>query len=347
MRRYVFLLVASFSLALNTGAQSISIIAKKFVGSLDASQKALTIFPFESDERYNFHFFPIDDRKGLPLDKMNEAQKKTVMKLLSACLTDNTVKKINDIIALENILKVMENRKADDHFRDPGKYHLAIFGEPGEKNIWGWRFEGHHISFHFSAEQNTLVAGTPGFLGSNPAIIPDGEQKGKEILKDEKILALKLLHSFSSDQMKTAIIAGDVPGDIITRIDRKAILKDSAGISYRVMTTQQQNFFKDLVNVYVNRYKKPFADTLFNDIKNAGYDKLRFAWAGDTITGVGHPHYYRIVGPTLIIEYDNTQNNANHVHTVVRDLLHDFGGDQLLEHYRKGHPHSEKKDIAH
>ncbi|RYF84436.1 MAG: DUF3500 domain-containing protein, partial [Chitinophagaceae bacterium] len=92
-----------------------------------------------------------------------------------------------------------------------------------------------------------------------------------------------------------------------------------------------------LIRLYVTRYKKDFANRMLKEIQDAGFDKLKFAWAGDTVTGVGHPHYYRILGPTLIIEYDNTQNNANHVHTVVRDLLHDYGGDQLLEHYKKGH----------
>jgi hypothetical protein len=322
---------------LKANGQSISGVAKDFVVTLDESQKPLALFAFDSEERYNFHYFPIDDRKGLPLDKMTDKQKKLTMQLLSTCLTDNTVKKINDIIALEDILKVLENRKPDDHFRDPGKYHLAIFGEPGEKNIWGWRFEGHHVSFHFSSKNNTLVAGTPGFLGSNPAIVPEGAQKGKEILKDEKVLAVKLMNSLSEDQRKTAIIAGEVPGDIITRIDRKAMIKDPVGITYAQMNDTQKKNFMDLIELYVHRYKKAFADNMLKEIKDAGYGNLRFAWAGDMQTGPGHPHYYRIVGPTIIVEYDNTQNNANHVHTVVRDLLHDYGGDQLLEHYKSGH----------
>jgi hypothetical protein len=326
-------------LTITAGAQSMSKIANKFVASLDATQKPLTLFPYDGEERYNFHYFPIDDRKGLPLDKMNADQKKMVMSLLSSCLADNTIKKINDIIELENILKVLENRKADDHFRDPGKYHLAIFGEPGEKNIWGWRFEGHHVSFHFSAENNTLVAGTPGFLGSNPAIVPDGPKKGQEILKDEKVLAVNLLKSFSVEQLKKAIVSAEAPGDIVTRIDRKAMISDPGGIMYTEMTPDQQMQFMGLIQLYISRYKKQFADTLLNEVKNAGVEKLHFAWAGDRETGTGHPHYYRIVGPTIIIEYDNTQNNANHVHTVVRDLLHDYGGDQLLEHYKHGHQH--------
>lgn len=317
--------------------QSISEAAKNFIATLDESQKPLTLFPFDSEERFNFHYFPIDDRKGLTLDKMSAKQKTLAMKMLSSCVADNTVKKINDIIELENILKVLENRKPDDGFRDPGKYHIAIFGEPGEKAIWGWRFEGHHVSFAFSARDNALVAGTPGFLGSNPAIVPDGAQKGKEVLKDEKEVALKLLKSFSEDQMKKVMVASNAPDDIVTRIDRKAMIKDPGGITYAEMTDTQKESFLQLIRLYVTRYKKDFADKMLKDIKDAGFDKLRFAWAGHTETGIGHPHYYRIVGPTLIIEYDNTQNNANHVHTVVRDLLHDYGGDQLLEHYKKGH----------
>lgn len=339
MLRFVCLMTVGMITFHSSSSQSISATAKEFVTSLNASQKTITVFPFDSDERYKFAFFPVDDRKGLPLDQMNASQKSLTMKLLSSSLADNTVKKINDIIELENLLKVLEKRAVDDHFRDPGKYHLAIFGEPGEKNIWGWRFEGHHVSFHFSAKDNTLVAGTPGFLGSNPAIVQDGPQKGKEILRDEKLLALNLLKSLTEVQRKKAVVAVEAPNDIITRIERKAMIKDNTGIAFSELNDSQKKQFLNLIQLYVYRYKKDFADRMLKEAQDAGYDKLKFAWAGDAETGVGHPHYYRIVGPTIIIEYDNTQNNANHVHTVVRDLLHDYGGDQLLEHYKKGHQH--------
>lgn len=335
----IFLLVIMLAVITTARTQSISAAAKDFIATLDASQKEVTLFPFDSEERYKFAYFPIDDRKGIPLDKMSEDQKKLAMKMLSTCLADNTVKKINDIIELENILKVIENRKPDDHFRDPGKYHVAIFGTPGDTTIWGWRFEGHHVSFHFSAKDNSLVAGTPGFLGSNPAIVQEGAQKGKEILKSEKEMAVRLLKSFSQEQMKKVMLQTDAPGDIITRIDRKAMIKDPGGITFGEMNDKQRENFLQLIRLYVMRYKKDFADKMLKDIRDAGLDKLRFAWAGHTETGIGHPHYYRIVGPTIIIEYDNTQNNANHVHTVVRDLVNDYGGDQLLDHYKKGHHH--------
>jgi hypothetical protein len=314
-----------------------SAAAEKFIGSLSAEQKPLCVFPFDTEERFGFHYFPIDDRKGLTLDKMNAAQKEQAIALLKTCLTDNTVKKVNEIIELENILRELENRKPDDTFRHPGKYYLAIFGVPGEKNIWGWRFEGHHVSFNFSAKNNSLVAGTPGFLGSNPAIVPQGPQKGKEILKEEKTMALALLNSFNSEQLKKVIISSDAPAEILTGNKRKALIEGNKGLPHSEMTAAQQEKLLELINLYVHRYKKPFAENMLKAIKQAGHDKLLFAWAGHTTTGPGHPHYYRIQGPSIIIEYDNTQNNANHVHTVVRDLQNDFGGDELLEHYKNGH----------
>jgi hypothetical protein len=336
MRSLSFILITCLAAACSRG-QSISSTARNFIATLSNDQKKETLFPFDSEERYSFHYFPINDRKGLPLDKMSEPQKKAAMSLLSACVADNTVKKINDIIELENILKVLENRKADDHFRDPGKYHIAIFGEPGDNSIWGWRFEGHHVSFHFSTRDNSLVAATPGFLGANPAIVPDGPQKGKEILKDEKQLAFRLLKSLSAEQINKTVFSDRAPDDIVTRIDRKAMINEATGVLYKDMTEAQQKTFIELIQLYVHRYKKDFADQMMKEIRDAGLQNLRFAWAGDKNVEIGHAHYYRIVGPTVIIEYDNTQNNANHVHTVVRDLKRDYGGDQLLEHYKTGH----------
>lgn len=313
--------------------------AQDFVSMLDTSQRVIALYPFDSEERLNFHYFPINDRKGLPLDQMTGSQKDAAIRLLKTCLADGTVKKVKEIIELENILKEIEHRKPDDHFRDPGKYHIAIFGIPADSTIWGWRFEGHHVSFHFSARDNALIAGTPGFLGSNPAIVQEGRQKGKEVLKDEKEKGFALLNSLTTDQLKTAIIDSAAPGDIITGISRKAMIENPGGLSYQQMTPVQREKLLQLISIYVHRYKKSFANNMLKEIQQAGLDNLKFAWAGQTVSGLGHPHYYRIQGPTLIIEYDNTQNNANHVHTVVRDLLHDFGGDMLLDHYKAGHHH--------
>lgn len=318
-------------------SQDLARQAQAFVSSLTDEQKKFSLFAFDSEERYNFHYFPIDDRKGLPIDQMSDQQKNAAFQMLNSTLTDSTVKKVREIIELEVLLKQLENRAADDRFRDPGRYYLAIFGTPGEKSIWGWRFEGHHVSFNFSSMNNEIVAGTPGFLGSNPAVVQNGPQKGKEILKSERVSALSFLKSLSQEQLKSALFSSDAPGEILTGNKRRAIMENPTGIAYSQLNTNQQQHLLAMLAMYINRYKKPFADKMLGDIRKAGFDKLKFAWAGHTETGPGHPHYYRITGPTIIIEYDNTQGNGNHVHTVVRDLLNDYGGDELMEHYRRGH----------
>ena len=338
MHRFICSVIFSL-LILSARSQSMVAAADKFISLLDTAQHTKTVYPFGSEERYSFHYFPINDRKGLPLDEMTEKQKTAAFDLMKTSLSSTTIKKVKEIIDLENILKELEHRKPEDHFRDPGKYYLAIFGIPADSTIWGWRFEGHHVSFNFSASDNKLVSGTPGFLGSNPAVVPEGPKKGQEVLKEERTWAFSLLRHLTAEQLHKAIIDTAAPGEIITGINRKAMIEHPVGLKFPEMSKTQQQELLKLISLYIHRYKKDFADNMLREIQHAGLDNLYFAWAGQTQSGIGHPHYYRIQGPTLIIEYDNTQNNANHVHTVVRDLLHDYGGDMLLEHYHSGHHH--------
>jgi hypothetical protein len=307
--------------------------AVNFLQSLSASQKQKAQLAFDEEERYNWHYIP-KERKGIPLKELNTAQYKTAMELLRTALSDTGFEKTTAVIKLEAVLREVEGRPENDDYRDPGKYYFSIFGKPATDKIWGWRLEGHHISFNFSSENNQLVSGTPGFIGSNPAVVLSGPEKGLEILKDETELGFNLLHSLHADQKKKAVISTKAPGDIITASDRKAMIENPKGILYSELNSQQQKLFMQLLSLYIHRYKAAFASKMMKEVEDAGMSNLRFAWAGDEQPGVGHPHYYRIQGPTLIIEYDNTQNNANHVHTVVRDLKNDFGGDVLLEHYK-------------
>jgi hypothetical protein len=321
----------------NASPATMRTIASNFLKTLSAQQKENTVFTFDGEERYNWHYIP-KDRKGITLNEMNDNQKKTAFELLHSVLSDKGYEKAVAITQLENVLKEVENRPATDNYRDPGNYHFSIFGDPSKDSIWGWRFEGHHISFNFSSHDNKLVAGTPSFMGSNPAIVLSGPEKGKQILKDETDLGLALAKSLDEKQFAKAIINNVAPNEIITTNSRKAMIDDPKGILYSEMNASQQKSFLQLLSIYIHRYAKLFADNMMHEIEEAGLNNLRFAWAGPLLTGPGNPHYYRIQGPTIIIEYDNTQNNANHVHSVIRDLKHDFGGDELLEHYKK-HQH--------
>ncbi|MBK5271442.1 MAG: DUF3500 domain-containing protein [Bacteroidia bacterium] len=308
--------------------------AQEFLQTLSTEQKQKAQFSFEEDERYNWHYIP-KERKGITLNELDAKQKNIAFELLHTVLSDTGYEKTVSIMQLENVLKELENRPPEDHYRDPGNYHFSIFGNPGKDSIWGWRLEGHHVSFNFSSENNLLVSGTPGFLGSNPAVVLSGPEKGKQILKDEAELGFALLHSLDEKQLDKAIISNAAPGDIITVASRKAMISDPKGLLYNELNSSQQKMFMQLLSIYIHRYTNTFAMNMMQEIETAGLDKLRFAWAGAHQPGLGNPHYYRIQGPTIIIEYDNTQNNANHVHTVIRDLKNDFGGDELLEHYKK------------
>lgn len=318
-------------------AQDLAGKAHAFIATLTDAQKTQALYPFDTAERYRFMYVPLNDRKGISMNEMNEAQQAAAMDLLKASLAGETVKKIKSIMLLDNVLKELEHRKADDHFRDPGKYFVTIFGIPSDNTIWGWRFEGHHVSFHFSANKKELVAGTPSFMGSNPAIVQEGPQKGEDILKDETEQGFALLHTLSADELKKAVIDSIAPGEIITAANRRAMIDHPAGIRYSELSPPQQQQLLQLLGLYVHRYSKLFADNMLAQIQKAGLENLWFTWAGYTEHVLGKPYYYRIQGPSIIIEYDNSQNNANHIHTVIRDLTNDFGGDLLLEHYRASH----------
>jgi hypothetical protein len=153
-------------------------------------------------------------------------------------------------------------------------------------------------------------------------------------LKDEAELGFALLHSLNKEQTDKAIISNEASGEILTAASRNAMINDPKGILYNELASPQQKIFMQLLSIYIHRYTRLFAEGMMKEMEEAGLNNLRFAWAGDQQPGIGHPHYYRIQGPTIIIEYDNTQNNANHIHTVIRDLKNDFGGDELLKHYK-------------
>ena len=319
----------------NTGA-NLSDMAKAahvFLQTLSEKQKAKIQFGFNEDERYNWNYVP-RKRQGLTLNEMAGEQIKSAFALLRTGLSDTGFNKTNSIIQLEKVLREVENRSPNDTYRDPGNYSFSIFGDPSKDAVWGWRLEGHHIAFNFSSENNRLVSGTPGFLGSNPAVVLSGSEKGKYILKDEAELGFALLHSLNKEQKDKAIISNEAPGEILTAASRHAMINDPKGILYNELESPQQKIFLRLLSIYIYRYTRSFAQVMMKEIEEAGLNNLRFAWAGDQQPGIAHPHYYRIQGPTIIIEYDNIQNNANHIHTVIRDLKNDFGGDELLKHYK-------------
>lgn len=312
-------------------------VVSGFLKTLNPEQKQLAAIEFEDAIRFDWHFTP-RDRKGLPLKKMDAEQRKSAMAMIRLVLSDEGYRKTEQIIDLENVLRVIESRPANDTYRDPENYAFLVYGIPG-KDPWGWRVEGHHLSLHFTVI-NGNVDFTPGFMGSNPGkVLADVPQKGKVILSGEQNIAFELLHSMSNAQLEKVVLGKQAPNEIFTSNTRKASLEKMQGLPMKEMTAAQKELFKKLILVYLNRYHVTLKNQQWAQLEKSGLDQIHFAWMGDSqpLIGKGQGHYYRIHGPTFLIEFDNTQNGGNHIHSVVRDLTNDFGEDMLKAHYAKAH----------
>jgi len=305
--------------------------AKAFLASLTPEQRAQATFAMDNDERLNWHYIP-KERKGLPLRDMTPTQKQLAHALLAAGLSQRGYIKASTIMSLDEILKVMENGKGPR--RDPEGYFFTIFGEPSETGTWGYRIEGHHVSQNFSIS-NGKAQDAPSFLGSNPAEVLDGPRKGLRILAREDDLGRELIHSLTPEQKKIAVVTKEAPKDILTEASRKAALNGQpSGLEASKLNAHQRELLQNLLDEYVNNVPDQIAQMRQEQIKKAG-NNLYFAWAGGE--QYRDPHYYRVQAPAFLVEFDDTQDNANHIHSVWRDYEGDFGLDLLKEHYQSSH----------
>ncbi|NNE97749.1 MAG: DUF3500 domain-containing protein, partial [Pyrinomonadaceae bacterium] len=266
-------------------------------------------------------------RSGIQLANLTPKQKELAFDLLKSHLSKSGYDKALRIIALEKILAEIEN---SPRTRDPEKYHLAFYGNPAEDKVWAWSFEGHHLSLNFTIA-NEEVAVAPRFLGANPATIRSGKQKGERTLAAEQDLALELVNSLTSEQRKQAIFRSEAYWDIVTGNSAEVSPMDPVGIQFESLNESQKQLLLKLIDVYLEVMPKNLASKRIDNLKKEGLKDIRFGWAGATETGKGH--YYRIQGKTFLIEFDNTQNGANHIHSVWRDFDGDFGRDLIKEHY--------------
>ena len=313
--------------------------ARAFLAALRPALREKARLPFSDSDRLDWRYVP-GRRPGVSLKEMNDPERRAAHQLLRSALSEAGYRKAAGVIELEGILREIETFGWS---RDPGLYWLAIFGEPSSSSPWGWKFEGHHLSLNFSSSRG-LVSCTPAFVGANPARVPEGRPRaGWRVLAAEEDLARRLLSSLSPDQRKRAIVSTEAPGDIVLSPGRRnppAV----EGLAASEMTAAQREILAALVAEYVRNPRADVAESKWKEIEAAGGGNLRFSWAGGTQAGQGH--YYRIQGPTFAIEYDNTQNRANHVHSVWRDFRNDFGADLLRRHYEESPHHAEARRSA-
>lgn len=308
--------------------------ARHLLASLSSEQKATATFSFTDKERLNWHFIP-RERKGLAFKAMTPAQRKLAHAFITSGLSREGAAQAANIMYLEQILYERENQSSS---RDPDGYFFSVFGEPSGSSVWGWRLEGHHLSLNFTLQDGKVISGTPAFFGANPAQVKVGSHRGLHVLAAEEFLGRRLLGLFTGEAREKVIINVEAPADILTAASREAMMGPPEGVAVAAMNREQSELLWKLMEVYAHRLHPELAESELGKIRRAGTNLLHFAWAGGS--EAGQPHYYRIQGPGFVIEYDNIQNNANHVHTVWRDFDGDFGRDLLREHYAHSPHHA-------
>ncbi len=314
-------------------AEQMVLTATAFLGSLEDEQRRQAVWGVNEEERHNWDYRPVV-RKGLSFAEMDGGQQLRACALLASGLSREGTITALGIMSLEKILADLEG-SSSKHQRSPENYFVTIFGDPASKDAWGWRIEGHHLSLNFLIAGGRSIACTPSFFGANPANVPEGRLAGYRTLPEEEDAARQLVAALEAKQSQQAVISDTAPPDIITRWESHVRLDDPAGIAAAALQQEQRHLLLQLIDVYLGRMTPEVADNQMDAIDRQGIGAVHFAWAGSRTPGT--PHYYRLHGPHFLVEYDNTQNNANHIHSVWRDFERDWGEDLLREHYAAAH----------
>jgi len=304
--------------------------AAEFLEALSAEQRSSASFAYDNDERLRWHFIPneMHPRSGVTIKALDSSQRELAHKLLMTGLSQRGYMTYSDILILEQILQDLGQ---DNFARDPEEYYLTIFGNPQTADTWSWRFEGHHISVHCNIVEGRITVSTPTFFGANPAVVRSGPNQGLRTLGVTEDSGRALALALDAAQQSKMMISDVAPRDIITGNNYPIDPLSPIGITASELSSAQQQLLRTLIQVYSAKMVESIATQRWLKIEQDGFENISFAWAGSL--EVGQPHYYRVQGPSFLIEYDNTQNDANHIHSVWRDFNEDFGRDLLREHH--------------
>jgi len=332
----ILLLLPFYSIAQDSNEiHSGSAKAMAFVNSLNDTQKKKAVFPFDEMNRYEWHYLPaaMVPRNGIGVKDLDSVQKKNLYALMQVYLSKEGYARTKDIMSFEYLLKELEPNNA---IRIPENYFVTIYGTPGKDTTWGWKFSGHHVALNFTIV-NDQLSFAPFFFGAYPAEVKDGPKKGTRLLKDEEDLGFELVNSLSPEQKQKALFDLKAFTDIVTTNAAHVTPLKPVGIFAKDMTHEQKVVLNKLIVAYLLSMPTEIAKARMKKITKEDMNSVRFGWAGGMELGI--PHYYRVQGKSFLIEFDNTQNNANHIHTVWRDFNGDFGADLLREHYHTSHHH--------
>ena len=319
-----------------TAAEELARAVRGWLDGLDTGQRATATYSFLGPERFAWDYRP-GARGGLALAEMRPDQRAAALSVVDVAMSARGAGEVAAIIALEPILGALERQTGRSRFeRDPELFWFSVFGDPDAGAPWSWRIGGHHVAIQLTVADGQVVSSAPSFLGANPAVVPSVPRAGARALTGEETLARELLAGLSPEQRAIAIVDPVAPPDIHSgngaRADLRAI---PSGIRHDDLTPPQQAALETVIWHYLGRARDDVAAAEWERIADAGLAATTFAWAGPVEPRRGH--YYAVRGPRFLVEYDNTQDGANHIHAVWRDLTNDWGGDVLAGHYRRGH----------
>jgi hypothetical protein len=319
----------------STPAPRMRIAAEQLFAAVPPALVNKMLMPFDDKDRLDWHYTP-RSRNGAALKEMDARGRAAVHALLKTALSAAGHRKLTNILELELVLREIETFGL---MRDPERYHLSFYGAPDAIKPWGWRFEGHHLSLNFTLAGDKLAVDTPSFFGANPARVAKGKHAGLRVLAAEEDEARALLLAMDEGQRRTAVFEQRTFGEIVTGNAAKVDPLKPAGVAAAQLNQIQREQLLALIEVYAKNFEPALAAARMARVRQGGIEKIHFGWAGSTERG--KPHYYRIQGPLFLIEYDCSQNDGNHVHTVWRDFNGDFGRDLLKQHYEgsKGSSH--------
>ena len=311
--------------------------ARALLASLHDAQKEKATFAFESEERSRHHFIPpeVFERRGVAYAEMNAEQKVRALDLLRSGLSWNGYLTAQQIMEVEGILGILVEGEGRRFARDQDAYWVTVFGTPEAGGTWGWRWEGHHLSLHYTIVDGEITVSTPTFLGANPATVPSGPRRGLRAMKEQEDTARALLASLNEDQRAVAIFDDVAPTNVVTGAELVVDPLDPIGVPGSALTGGQRDLLMAVIESYVGLMAHDVAALRRASVLAGGLDDVRFAWAGPTERG--EVAYYRVQGPEFLIEFDNTQEDPNHIHAAYRDFDGDLGRDLLREHLARAH----------
>lgn len=319
--------------------------AQDFLGALNEQQRRIANLPFGDDRRYIWDYRPLEStpRPGLRLINMSEDQKAKALALLDIGLSARGADTVRKIMDLE--IPLLASEKAEGRVtpfvRHPEQYTVCVFGDPADRRPWSWHIGGHHVGLHFTVIDGDRLASVPLFFGANPAEVRHGPTRGQRTLAPEEDLARTLVRSLPEDQKRVAIVSQTAFPDIITdHYPRANVFGPPDGLAWHAMQAETRSQLVELVRLYATRTNDELSGAYWRKLE-ASFPDVTFAWAGGEEPGQGH--YYTIKAPAWLIEYDNTQNGANHIHSVLRDISGDWGDDLIAMHYAEAH----RQHVAH